>query len=469
MTSRARGKVYLVGAGPGTPDLLTLRALRAIRESHVILCDALLPDSFLADAGIPLAGKEIIRLPRHHDADQPGINESLLRIASEGRIVTRLKNGDPFIFGRGFEEARFLSERGVDFEVVPGLSSGIAGPAGAGLALTRRGEGRSVAFVTAVEAGGRDAADFPRADTLVVFMAVERLDAVAARMIAQGWAPTTPCVVIERAGLPWERDLRASLSDVATAARAAELASPALLVVGRGAERRVGDPQWPTVLFTGLDATNHRHLGRILHWPALSVESDPDGVARVPQVVRDLRSSAFSDAVFTSRIGVGSFFAALADSKSDARALAPCRVIAAGGGTALRLRDFGVRADAAGDPGGSDGIISALGNPSRRRILLVQGTHAPNGLEDRLRAAGADVLRLALHRVLPNPELGRPLPEHDAIYFLSPSGVRAYFNAYGVAAFRRQVWCIGSVTRDALIQLGAPAPSVVEPPAHAST
>jgi uroporphyrinogen-III synthase len=179
-------------------------------------------------------------------------------------------------------------------------------------------------------------------------------------------------------------------------------------------------------------------------------------------MIADLRAGRFDVAIFTSRVGVGAFFATLAEAGGDARAFGGCRVIAAGGGTALRLRDFGISADAAGDPGGCEGILRALGDPSGRRVLLVQGTHAPRGLEERLRGGGATVARLALHRVAANPDLGRPLPEHDVIFFLSPSGARAYFDAYGAAAFRREVWCMGAVTRAALEAMGAAVARTVD-------
>lgn len=456
-----RGKVYLIGAGPGAPDLLTLRALRALREADVIVCDELLPESFLADTGIPLAGKEVIRLPKHHDAEQDAITERLRQVASEGRIAARLKNGDPFIFGRGFEEARYLAERGIACEAIPGVSAGVAGPAGAGFSLTRRGSGRSVAFATAVEAGGVEAAAFPRADSLVIFMAVGRLDRVAERLTGEGWPPETPCAVIERAGMAWEREVRGGLREIATRARSAGVASPALLIVGVAASERTGGDATRTVLFTGLDPSNFRWMGRILHWPGLVVERDPAGVTAAEGMIADLRAGRFDTVIFTSRIGVGAFFATLAEAGGDARAFGGCRVIAAGGGTALRLRDFGISADAAGEPGGCEGILRALGDLSGRRVLLVQGTHAPRGLEDRLRDGGG-VARLALHRVAANPELGRPLPEHDAIFFLSPSGVRAYSEAYGAAAFRREVWCMGAVTRAALETMGAAVARTVD-------
>ncbi len=468
MSAPQSGKVYLIGAGPGAADLLTLRALRALREAEILLVDDLLPEDFFDDAGLSLAGKEVIRLPRRHDAEQGAINERLARLAAEGRTVARVKSGDPFVFGRGFEEADFLAARSTPCEVIPGISAGLAGPAGAGLALTRRGRARSFAFATAVESGGVQAASFPRADTLVLFMAVGAIENATTRLQAEGWPPQTPCALIERAGLPWERETRARLEGIASAARAVGASSPALLVVGRAAEDRIGEGHRPTILFTGLDPTNFRALGRILHWPALVVEPDPAGLARAPGVVAGLRAGRFQDVIFTSRVGVVSLMAAIEGACADARALAGARIIAAGGGTALRLRDYGLRADATGQPGGSEGILAAVGAMKGRRILLVQGTHAPRDLESRLLQEGAEVVRLALHRVVPNPALGRPLPGHDVVFFLSPSGVRAFSAAYGEGAFAREAWCIGQATRRTLDAAGVAGARIVEAPGQAA-
>jgi uroporphyrinogen III methyltransferase/synthase len=437
------GKVYIVGGGPGAADLITVRGLRALRRADLIVCDRLLPEEFLDGLGLPAEGQEVVR--REAGDSQQELNELVADAALRGRCVARLKGGDPFVFGRGEEELAALSARGIPWEAVPGLSSAVAAPALAGLPLTRRGTGRSFAVATARTRGGGELEAFPRADTLVVLMGVAVLEGVVARLLADGWPAEEPAAVIERAAQPWERRAHGELAGIAEAAVAAHVGPPAVLVVGEGA-RSDGATQRPRVLFTGLDPTNFRHLGDLLHWPALRVAPDPDGARALPAAAARLAEGAFSRIVFTSKVGVASFFEALAGRGMDARALAGARIVAAGAGTALRLRAFGIGADAVPTAAGARGILEVLGDVAGREVLLVQGTHAPGGLEREIVRRGGRVTRLALHKVEPHPGLGRPLPEHEVAYFVSPSGVRAYCGAYGPEAFRRDVWCIGEVT-----------------------
>jgi uroporphyrinogen-III synthase len=216
------------------------------------------------------------------------------------------------------------------------------------------------------------------------------------------------------------------------------------------------------ILFTGLDPSNFRMLGDLLHWPALCIAPDPKGYAALPSIIATLGRKGFDWLVFTSKVGVGAFFAALVERGLDARITAGTRVVAAGAGTADKLRERSVRADSVPAEPGSRGILSALGHLDGARILLVQGSHAPADLERAITGLGGRVTHLALHRVAPHPELGRPLPGHDVVYFVSPSGVRAYRHAYGAEAFRREIWCIGKATLAELNKVGLPA-RIVEP------
>ncbi len=463
------GKLYVIGGGPGAPDLVTLRGLRALRRADLIVCDRLLPESFLDGLGLPAEGQVVVR--RRAGQTQEELNELMAEAALEGRCVARLKGGDPFVFGRGEEELAELGARGIPWELIPGLSAAAAAPALAGLSLTRRGGGRSFAVTTARIRGGGPNEALPRADTLVVLMGVEALGGVTRRLRADGWPARTPAVVIERGAQPFERRVASTLAELAEAAADAHVAPPAVLVVGEGA-RRSDAAARPKVLFTGLDPTNFRHLGDLLHWPALRVAPAAEGAGAVPAAAEGLRDGAFGCVVFTSKVGVASFFEALAGRGMDARALAGARIVAAGAGTALRLRAFGIGADAVPTAAGARGILEVLGEVAGRGVLLVQGTHAPRGLEREIARRGGRVRRLALHRIEPHPELGRPLPAHDAIYFVSPSGVRAYRDAYGAAAFRRQIWCIGRVTLGQVRDFGFDG-KVVDPhvshDAHATT
>jgi len=229
--------------------LITLRGLRAIEAAEVILADRLVPRRFFSELGIETAGKRIewVGDEKSHWT-QEKINQALLDHAQAGRVVVRLKNGDPFVFGRGDVEAEFLARHGVPCEVVPGLSACTAAPTAAGLPLTRRGRGRSFAVATARLAGGGIAESFPRADSLVVLMCAGVLKEVVERLLADGWAAETPAALIQSASLPEQRRFVGTLAEMPALARAAAIRSPALLVAGCAAaqeETRAADSAGP--------------------------------------------------------------------------------------------------------------------------------------------------------------------------------------------------------------------------------
>jgi len=455
------GKAYLVGAGPGAPGLLTVRGLRLLLQADVIVADSLLPEDYLEQLGVSTGGKTVHRLASGATVRGDQI-ELMVAAARRGRTVVRLKGGDPFVFGRCNEEIERLSEHGIPWEVVPGVSACTAAPGAADLPVTSRPHGRSFAVVTARCAGGEVNQSFPKADSLVVFMGVAALEDVVARLLRDGWPADTPAAIVERATLPWERRIFAPLGRLAERARAQGVGAPAAVLVGAAARGLPPRTARPRVLYTGLNPANFRTLGSVVHWPALTVEEEPAGREMTPALARRLDSGAFAWVIFTSKVGVRSFFAALEELGRDARLLGSARIVAAGAGTASELRARGLLADAVPAEPGSRGILQALGAAADGGVLLVQGTHAPRGLEDELTRRGAQVTRLALHRVVPHPALGAPLPDHDVIYFTSPSGVRAYWETYGPDAFREQVWCIGEVTRDELGQIGVKA-EIVNP------
>ena len=457
----ARGKVVLIGAGPGSADLLTVRGLRALQRADVVLIDAILPEGFLEEAGVANRSRVI----RHDSAKQGDANEQMAREAMAGNRVARLKCGDPLIFGRGLEEAAFLAERGIACEIIPGISSATSGPLAGGQALTARGGGRSFAVVTARCKGGGVNESFPQADTLVILMGVAAVGEIANRLADQGWSEETPVCCIERADQPWSRRVGATLKTLVSATQQAGLAAPAILLVGAGAGETHRMTHRPTVLFTGLDPTNFRGLGTLLHWPALRVIRDEAGAACVPEVMTHLEEHAFSHIIVTSRLGARSFLAALAEQGHDVRLLHGTTLVTTGEGTAQRLAEGGLRTDIVPDDPSSRGILSSLEGEPVRSVLLVQGTHAPGGLCDALVERGALVHPLSLHTIERHPELGRPLPEHDALYFVSPSAVRTWMDTYGPSGFSKPCWCMGEITQHQLTTLGVEA-KVVNPYEH---
>ena len=232
-----RGSVALVGAGPGDPGLLTLRALRVLNEADVILHDRLVSTEVLAlarrDAEFIEVGK---RVGGDHHATQERIHHLLVEHARQGKRVVRLKGGDPFVFGRGGEELEVVREHGIDFEVVPGITAAIACGAYAGIPLTHREHAQSVRFITAHTRDGDDAMDWAalaqEKQTLAFYMGVSGLEHIRDRLIAHGRAPTTPFAIIENGTRPGQRVVLGALADLPERARSHNVGAPALLVIG---------------------------------------------------------------------------------------------------------------------------------------------------------------------------------------------------------------------------------------------
>ncbi|MBY0332247.1 MAG: uroporphyrinogen-III C-methyltransferase [Acetobacteraceae bacterium] len=232
------GEVWLVGAGPGDPGLLTLRAAEALRRADLVLHDALPGRAVLrlVRPGATLVG--VGKRKGHAPMPQPKINARLIDGARAGQRVVRLKGGDPFVFGRGGEEAQALAAAGIPWRVVPGVSAGMAAPAAAGIPLTHRGVASAVTFVTGHdEAGGLPAsidwAALARVGgTIAAFMALTRLDEIALRLLAAGRAPATPVAVVAQASLPGQAVLHSTLGTCTLDARRAGLATPALVIIG---------------------------------------------------------------------------------------------------------------------------------------------------------------------------------------------------------------------------------------------
>ncbi len=230
-----RGRVLLVGAGPGDPELLTLRAVRALSTADVVLHDDLVTDAILTHVSPRARIVAVGKRGGCASTPQAFIEQLMLREACAGNVVVRLKGGDPFVFGRGGEEQAFLRAHGVDVEVVPGITSGLAAPALAGIPVTHRDDAHGVALVTGHAADGSDpdwTALVASRLTLVIYMGMRRAEALRASLLRAGMAPATPVAVIAHASRPQQRVLQSTLERFVEEAQAADLASPAIIVAG---------------------------------------------------------------------------------------------------------------------------------------------------------------------------------------------------------------------------------------------
>jgi uroporphyrin-III C-methyltransferase len=230
------GTVHLVGAGPGDPDLLTLRAQRLLTVADAVVYDRLVDARILALAGPRASLIDVGKAPGHHQLPQREINDLLVDLARQGKQVVRLKGGDPFVFGRGGEEALALARAGVPFEVVPGVSAALAAPAYAGIPVTHRGRASAVTIVTGhgcEEASAPDWAALARADTtLVVLMGLSNLATITSRLQAAGLPPATPVAVVQQGSRPDQRTVEGTVENIAARVAAAGVASPATIVIG---------------------------------------------------------------------------------------------------------------------------------------------------------------------------------------------------------------------------------------------
>lgn len=469
------GTVYLVGAGPGDPELITARGLRRLREADVVLYDALVhPDQLEAvkpGCELIFVGKRAGRVSQR----QAEINERLVRAARQGKTVVRLKGGDPYLFGRGSEEAELLASEGIPFEVVPGVPSPLAATAYAGLSLTHRELSSSVAYVTATESVQKDRTghDWSKlataTQTLVIFMGMRKLDSLAKLLIEHGRSADTPAAVVQWASLPKQRTVVGTLGDIHQLAFEAHMGLPALTIIGDVVRLREHLRWFDTKPLFGkrVLVTRAVHQARSLAAllrdegaqpilaPTIRIAPPAD-----PNPVRDAvhRLHTYDWVLFTSANTVESIFTAIAAAGLDARALHGAKVCAIGAKTEAALLDRGLRADLVPAQARAEGVVAAL-RPrlaAGSRVLLPRAEIAREVLPESLEAAGAHVDIVVVYRSLPpqtrDVERIRSLidpGEIDAVLFTSSSTVKNLADVLGPDATRLNeldLFSIGPVT-----------------------
>jgi uroporphyrinogen III methyltransferase/synthase len=458
------GTVYLVGAGPGDPGLLTVRAVELIAAADVVLYDRLIPPEALAharaDAEVVYVGKE----GEGPQFPQDDTHALLLEHARAGRTVVRLKGGDPFVFGRGGEEALVLAEAGVPFEVVPGVTAGVAAPAYAGIPVTHRETASGVAFVTGHEDPAKpgSAIDWPALarfpGTLVFYMGVRTLPRIAERLVAEGRSPDEPVAVVERGTLPGQRTLLATLGDVAERAAEEKLRAPAITLVGAVARLRE-DLAWlearplhgRTIAVTRARAQASALAARLRALGATVVEAPAIRIEPLDAPLPPMRD--YDLVCVTSPNGAE----LLLDRLRDARELAGVTVAAIGPGTARALRARGVEPDIVPERAVAEGLVAALADVPVRRALIARAAEGRDVLPDALRERGAQVDVVALYETVAEPlddDTRSAAAAADYLLFTSASSVRFYAQAAGGLAGPRLV-TIGPATSAALREHGA--------------
>lgn len=478
------GKVYLVGAGPGDPDLITVRAVECLRQADVVIYDFLAAPKLLKHVR---EGAEMIYVGKkggEHTLAQDKINELLVAKAKQGLNVVRLKGGDPFVFGRGGEEAEVLAKAEIPFEVVPGVTSAVAAPAYAGIPLTHRKYTSSVAFVTGHEDPTKEhsSIDWSKlataVGTLVFLMGVKNLPGITESLIAAGRDPKTPVALVRWGTTPKQTTVKGTLETIVEHAEAAALKPPAIIIVGEVTEL-METLNWfekrplfgKTVVVTRSRAQASELVDRLsglgaecLECPTIKVVP-PEDWGPLDTVIDNL--GTYDWLVFTSVNGVSFFFDRLYQKDKDVRAIKGMRTAAIGPATAKRLRDFGLKSDIIPETYQAESIVEAFKKEAMegKKVLLPRAKEARPVLPEELRKLGAIVDEIVAYQTEQEREnmdtLIKRLEEGsiNLLTFTSSSTVRNFKALLPAERFKSliegvTVASIGPITTDTARELG---------------
>ena len=470
-----KGKVYLVGAGPGDPKLITLRGAEALARADVVVNDRLANPRLLKlarpDAEVIYVGK----VSRDHTLAQDEIIQTIIDRALRGQTVVRLKGGDPFVFGRGGEEAEALAEAGIEFEVVPGVTSAIAAPAYAGIPVTHRSLSASLGIITGHEAPGKPESDIKwdkiatGLDTLVFLMGVERLPEITQALIENGRAPDTPVALVQWGTHPTQRTVVGTLADIVDNVREAGLTAPAVTIVGHVVRMRE-TISWferrplfgKSIIVTRAESSGNalteqlEELGaQVDEFPVIKFVPPPD-YGPLDTAISQL--DMFDWIIFTSANGVEWFVRRLMETGRDLRALGNANLGAIGPKTAAALEELKLKVEYVPSEYVAEAVVSEFPEDvSGRKILIPRAMEAREELPDFLRGLGAEVTVVATYQTVTDESSAEPLRKRledgpvDMITFTSASTVNSFFALVGDAPLPRDVIaaCIGPITADA--------------------
>ncbi len=467
------GVVYLVGAGPGDPGLITARGLRLLRAAEVLVYDRLVDPALIAEvpdsAELLYAREE----PYGRPDDQEEINSLLIDHARRGRLVVRLKGGDPFLFGRGGEEADALAAAGIPFEVVPGVTSALAVPAYAGIPVTDRRYASSLRVLTGnTGETDRGASGLPE-ETVVALMAVRRLPTLVDQLRADGWPASTPVALIERGTTSRQRTLNTTLGEAIRTASDRELSPPAITVVGRVVEARNRIAWFEQKRLFGLRVlvtrakSQAQNLRKLLDDDgadavvASSIEfQDPSDWSSVDRSIAGL--DRFEWIAFTSQNAVTRFLQRMWHHGADSRTLAGVNIAAVGPMTAAALESHGLRPDLVAGPTAAD-LASTLALRMKRgeRVIHPQGESSEDPLVGQL-SETPEVVGVTTYRTVAPDDLRSSIERAfqtrvDAALFASPLAVTNLVDIVGANAeqlAKSTIVCIGPVTSAAARDVG---------------
>ena len=474
------GKVYLIGAGPGDPGLITVRGLELLSRADAVLYDALAHPALL-DACPNAEKRNVGKRYGQDSAVQVAINAELVALARAGKRVVRLKGGDPLLFARGAEELQALHDAGIEFEIVPGVSSPLAASAYAGIPLTHRELSSSVTFITGSDREGKDWS--PEAwkklatatDTICIFMGMRWIDEIMQAIISGGRSAETEVAVVQWAARPEQRVVTGTLATIATRVRAEGVTNPAVIIVGEVVALRSqlrwfdNRPLFGKSLLVPRPAEQGRVTAAAIRarggsarlLPAIEIR-EPLDRAPLARALAELPN--YEWVLFTSANGVTRFTQALSRAGLDARAFANAKLGAIGPKTATALESFGLRADVVADEFVGEGLARAvLAQGTPKRVLLARALVARDALPDLLREAGTQVDIVPVYETVAS-DAGEALRAHferreiDVALFTSSSTVNAVVDTLGPVAVsllsRVTVASIGPITSQTLADRG---------------
>ena len=475
MADEPRGRVYLVGAGPGDPKLITLRGAELIARADVIVNDRLASPRLLK---LAKPGAEVVyvgKVSREHTLPQDKIIDVLIDLAKQGKTVVRLKGGDPFVFGRGGEEAEALAKAGVEFEIVPGISSSIAAAAYAGIPVTHRGLSASLGIVTGHEAPGKAESDIKwdriatGMDTIVLLMGVEHLPGIVEALVANGRPSDTPVALVQWGTHPIQKTASGTLSDIVQRVAEAGVTAPAVTIVGDVVRMRESiswfekKPLFGKRVIVTRAESSGRSLSDQLEELGAQVDDFPVIKFTAPRDYQPLdraisEMESFDWILFTSANGVEWVVRRLMDTGRDIRALGPAKIGAIGPKTAAALEAMRLRVDYVPSEYVAEAVLTEFPEDVRgKRILIARALEARQELPDGLRARGAEVTVVAAYETVTDESSAEPLRKRlleepvDVITFTSASTVTSFFSIIGDVEVPDGVIaaCIGPVTADA--------------------
>ncbi len=478
------GKVYLIGAGPGDPGLITVKGLECVKKADVIIYDYLANERILdhrrPDAELIYVGKQGSR----HTLPQNEINSLIVKKAKEGKIVARLKGGDPFIFGRGGEEAEELVDTGIPFEVVPGVTAATAVPTYAGIPLTHREHTASVAFVTGHEDPTKEESKVhwdriaTGIGTLVFFMGMKNLQNIVDNLVLHGRNPDTPVALIQWGTRTDQRVVTGTLSDIVIKVKEAKLGPPAIIVVGEVVRLRQKLNWYESKPLFGKRVVVTRSRGQAsvfaemlidrgattIEFPTIDVVP-PSNWAELDNAIDAIES--YQWVIFTSANAVRFFFERLKNRGKDIRLLKGVSICAVGPKTAESIEQYGLRADLIPSEFKAEGVLAALGgvNLKGQKFLIPRAKVAREIIADKLRELGAEVtVATAYENVKPTSDVERirklfQEKKIAAVTFTSSSTVHNFVEILGQKEYKSlldgvTIACIGPVTAKTAEEFG---------------